>query len=59
MKYCNLFSYLEEQQVNCLRIAKASNDGTQAQEEWLRIAEVLMKRRAEHLAACRKCGASR
>ena len=52
---CILAAYLREQELTCLRIAKASNDGTEAQKEWLRTAQVLIDRAAEHKETCKKC----
>ncbi len=54
MKCCHC-QYLEEEFVECLRVAKSANDGTQAQEEWLKTAEALRKRRNEHLKVCKIC----
>jgi len=52
---CVISSYLDEQRIACLRIAKAANEGTQAQQEWLKNAQVLIDRAVEHKAACTKC----
>ena len=52
---CNLSSYLDEQKVVCLRIAKASNDGTPEQREWLKTAQILMDRAEDHEKVCKKC----
>lgn len=53
---CNHEKFLEATELECRRIAKSANDGTQSQKEWLRTAEALLVRRSEHLAVCRKCG---
>lgn len=52
---CNIEKYLEEQELSCLRMARAANDGTQAQDEWLKTATVLNERRKEHVSVCKKC----
>ena len=52
---CILSSYLEEQTFTCLRIAKSANEGTQAQQEWLRTAQVLIDRTQHHKKICGKC----
>jgi hypothetical protein len=53
---CNIVKYLCEQELICRRIARSWNDGTQAQAEWARTAQMLFERRREHLAVCRDCG---
>jgi hypothetical protein len=53
---CTHFQYLEEKMVECLRVAKSANDGTPAQEEWLKTAEALFWRKKEHLKVCKACG---
>lgn len=53
---CNLEKYLEGEELSCRRIARSANDGTQAQKEWLKTAEVLLERRREHVQVCKKCG---
>lgn len=52
---CNLARFLEEEELQCRRIAKSANDGTQAQAEWVKTAEVLLERRREHVRVCMKC----
>lgn len=52
---CNLLAYIEEQEMTCLRIAKAANEGTQAQQEWLKTAQVLIDRAKDHQKACKTC----
>ena len=52
---CTLARYLAEQQVVCLRMAKAANDGTKAQEEWLKTAEAIHERQVRHIADCKQC----
>ncbi len=52
---CTLERYLREQEVTCLRIAKSANDGTPAQTEWLKTAEVLHERRVQHILVCKTC----
>lgn len=52
---CNISAYLEEQQIVCLRIARASNEGTDAQKEWLKTAQVLINRAKDHQRTCKKC----
>lgn len=52
---CNLSSYLREQEMTCLRIAKAANENTPEQREWLQTAQVLMDRSADHIQKCDKC----
>ena len=54
---CNLSRYLEEQERTCRFIAKSANDGTQAQQEWLRVAELLSQCRKDHVRICQKCSA--
>ena len=56
---CTHERYLEEQELNCRRIAQSSNDGTQAHSEWLKTAEAILARRREHLAVCKDCGGKR
>jgi hypothetical protein len=46
---------MEEQELTCRRIAKSCNEGTQAQEEWLKTASTLLERRREHIVVCKKC----
>ena len=52
---CNLFSYLKEQEIICLRIALSANDATVLQAEWLKTAEAIRLRRGEHTAVCKHC----
>ena len=52
---CNIFSYLDEQKLICLRIAKASSDGTHEQREWLKTAQAIMDRAEDHEKICKKC----
>ena len=52
---CNLLAYIDEQRIACIRIAKAANEGTDAQREWLRTAQVLIDRAEEHRLTCQKC----
>ena len=52
---CNPNSYLREQELECRRIAKSCNEGTQDQNEWLATAAVLLERRREHVSTCLKC----
>jgi hypothetical protein len=52
---CNIEKYLEEQELSCLRMARAANDGTQAQDEWLKTAESIHSRRSQHAMLCKKC----
>jgi hypothetical protein len=52
---CNVTSYLEQQERDCRWIAQAANDGTKDQQEWLKTAEALLKRRREHIAGCIGC----
>ena len=52
---CNLLRYLEEQWVVSLRMAKAANDQTPEQTEWLKTAAAIDERRKEHVAGCKKC----
>ena len=53
---CNHEKFLESTELECRRIAKSANDGTQAQKEWLKTADALLQRRSEHLAVCKKRG---
>jgi hypothetical protein len=53
---CNHEKFLESTELDCRRIAKSCNDGTQAQEEWLKTASTLLERRREHIVVCKKCG---
>lgn len=55
---CNHERYLEENELVCRRIAKSCNDGTQAQAEWARTAQMLFERRREHLLICKECDRS-
>ena len=52
---CNHERFLREQELECRRIAKSANGGTQAQAEWVKTAEVLLERRREHIKICTKC----
>ena len=52
---CNHEKFLEEQELSCRRIARAANDGTQAQQEWIKTADALLERRREHIPVCIKC----
>ena len=53
---CNHERYLEENELVCRRIARSCNEGTQAEQEWLKTAEAILARRREHLKVCRECG---
>ena len=52
---CNLSLYLQQQELECRRIARAANSGTQAQSEWLKTAEAILARRREHVEVCKMC----
>ena len=52
---CNHELFLEEQELECRRIAKSCNEGTQGHSEWLKTADTLLKRRREHVVICKKC----
>jgi len=52
---CTVTLYLEQQELDCRRIAHSSNDGTKDQREWLKTAEGLLQRRKEHVAGCKEC----
>lgn len=52
---CNLCQYLSGEELTCRRIAKSCNDGTQAQAEWAKTAQVLFERRREHILICKEC----
>jgi hypothetical protein len=52
---CNHEKFLEEQELQCRRIARSCNEGTEGQREWLKTAETLLARRREHIAVCKKC----
>ncbi len=52
---CNHEAYLREQELECRRIARSSNEGTQTGEEWFRTAQALLERRREHIKVCDKC----
>ena len=54
---CNLLRYIEEQAVVCVRIARSCDEGSESRTEWQRTVEVLMERRKEHVAVCKKCTA--
>ena len=51
---CNLERFLEQQELECRRIARSCHDASR--EEWLKTAEFLLARRREHVAVCEKCG---
>ncbi len=53
---CNHEKFLESTELECRRIAKSANDGTQAQQEWTKTAEAILSRRREHIQVCKKCG---
>ena len=53
---CNLYQYLQGEELTCRRIAKSCNEGTQCAEEWLKTAEAILARRREHITVCRECG---
>ena len=40
---CNLFRFLEQTELECRRIAKSCNAGTQGHQEWLKTAETLLR----------------
>jgi hypothetical protein len=52
---CTITSYLEAEELQCRRIARSENEGTDSQREWLRTAKVLLERRREHVAGCKEC----
>jgi hypothetical protein len=52
---CTHERYLAQQELECLRIAKSCNEGTQAYREWMLTAEALIRRRNEHVVICTKC----
>jgi hypothetical protein len=52
---CNLERYMESEELSCRRIARSMNQGTQAEQEWLKTAEAILARRREHLAVCPEC----
>lgn len=54
---CNLEKFLEQTELECRRIARSCNDGTEGQREWTKTAEALLARRREHVKVCVKCGA--
>ena len=56
---CNLEKFLEETELQCRRIAKSANEGTQSYQEWLKTAEALLERRREHIKVCSKCGVTK
>jgi hypothetical protein len=47
---------LETTELDCRRVARSCNEGTQAHREWLKTAEMLLKRRREHILVCKVCG---
>jgi hypothetical protein len=53
---CNHEKFLESTELECRRIAKSCNEGTQGAQEWLKTAEALLQRRREHIQVCKKCG---
>ena len=53
---CTLEQYLEAEELSCRRVARSCNEGTQAHREWLKTAEMLLKRRREHVLVCKVCG---
>ena len=53
---CNLERFLEQTELECRRIARSANSGTQAYDEWIKTAEALLQRRREHITVCMKCG---
>ena len=53
---CNHEKYLESEEISCRRLAKYCNEGTQAEQEWIKTAEALLQRRREHIKVCLKCG---
>jgi hypothetical protein len=52
---CNHERFLEQQELECRRIARSCNRGTEGEQEWLKTAQALLVRRSEHLAVCKEC----
>jgi hypothetical protein len=52
---CNHERFLRSTELECRRIARSCNDGTQGRQEWLKTAECLLERRSEHVVECEKC----
>ena len=51
-----LEQFLETTELDCRRVARSCNEGTQAHREWIKTAEMLLKRRREHIMVCKVCG---
>ena len=52
---CTVTYYLEEKEIECLRLAHSANHGTKEQLEWLKTYDALLRRRREHEAGCKNC----
>jgi hypothetical protein len=52
---CNHERFLEQQELECRRIARSCNEGTQNYDEWNRTARALLERRKEHISVCKQC----
>ena len=53
---CNAASWLQEKEIECLRIAHSANVGTPQCAEWKWIAEAIAEQRAIHGFRCPLCG---
>jgi hypothetical protein len=52
---CILSRYLAEQELACRRMERTANPDTPHGQEWHSVAEMLLAKRAEHVAKCALC----